>query len=492
MGTNKKTGNKNNQQNKTAPKTPGQAPAARPAAAASAAPAGNQRENVTVLTEEKLKTLAATDAAALAKKSGTLSPDKRIEAFSLLERTVINPPDPTLAFPQEIRKQTNMLVAIGTVVTLMDHCANGDDSFALTMQKVEYAPLISIAKEAGYEIKFPEIKALPVNEEGKVTLAAKDVKISKEEKKRLQEEKKIREGKAPELDPEKITSEEDLNAALNYMFVQKRSVGVTGVLMEGVEFMKKFRMHEASLAENADKAKAKFESYNTGDWLDDLFSHVRPSVFFGGIGRGMAEVVGREKNPIHAFTILRAAIKNKETGELPLGDQEIAYCVKSIITWYCKTNIEALEETNESLDPKANKKDIVANNNRINDLNNIIDIITNPATDCVDTLLENAGHHTFENSDQLTDECQRANSIVNGICESYYGKRLNSDDYKNLLENVQQYAGYVINLFRAPGETSKVYSLNNIVALEEYTKEEKDALKKAAKAEKDAQEQKNA
>ena len=159
-------------------------------------------------------------------------------------------------------------------------------------------------------------------------IPANKVKVPDETKKKLQEEKKIREGEKPELDPEKITSEEDLTKALTYMFVQQKGTRLTSTLLEGVDFMKKFRMHEASLAENADEAKAKFESYNTGDWLDDLFKYVQPSVFFTGIGRGMAECTAIAKDPIHAFCIFRDAIKNKETGEPVLSDQEIAYCAK--------------------------------------------------------------------------------------------------------------------------------------------------------------------
>ena len=107
-------------------------------------------------------------------------------------------------------------------------------------------------------------------------------------------------------------------------------------------------------------------------------------------------------------------------------------------------------------------------------------------------MLENVGHHTIEGTDQYTDECARANRIVNVVGRSYYGKQLSPNDYKNLYTNIQQYAGCIVNLFRNPGAKSKVYDLSNIKELEEYTEEEKKANLKAAKAEKEAQNSKNA
>ena len=488
MGKNTKAGKTDQQKKKTAPKAPGQAPAA--TAPENKGVNSDNHENVE--DAQVIEANAMNPGKILAnRRRGGLSPDATVQALDLAHRVFVEERDPDLQFPKETAIKVNKIVAVGILCTLADHATNGEDSFATVLNTQAYPSLASAAEDLGF--KIPDIKALPAGkEEGTVMIPANKVKVPEETKKKLQEEKKIREGEKPELDPEKITSEEDLTKALTYMFVQQKGTRLTSTLLEGVDFMKKFRMHEASLAENADEAKAKFESYNTGDWLDDLFKYVQPSVFFTGIGRGMAECTAIAKDPIHAFCIFRDAIKNKETGEPVLSDQEIAYCAKSIITWYCKVNIESNEKTIEGLDAKKNAKEIESCKNRIDYLNNIINIVTNPTTDNVDTLLENVGHHTIEGTDQYTDECARANRIVNVVGRSYYGKQLSPNDYKNLYTNIQQYAGCIVNLFRNPGAKSKVYDLSNIKELEEYTEEEKKANLKAAKAEKEAQNSKNA
>lgn len=408
-----------------------------------------------------------------------LSADGQVRLLDLARRTFVEEQDPDLQFPQAVRKNVNDIVAIGILCTFADHAANGSDSFALVLQSQAYPTLRAAAKAINLDL--PELKALPAGkEEGTVMLESSKVKIPDETKKQLKKEKEIREGAKPELDPEKITSEEDVKKALEYMFVSggKR---LPQLLTESIEFMKKFRLHEASQAENADEAKAKFESYNSGDWLDDIFSYFRPPVFFAGIGRGMATVAADKKNPVHSFIILRDAIKDKTTGEPALNDQETAYCAKSIMKWFCDTNIESNQKAIDNLDAKKNKAEIEKCEAQIQYYKNILDYITSPSSEEIDTLLENIGSTFDEGGHQLTTECQNANSIFNKICKSYYGKQLSDADYKNLGENIKQYGYHIINLFRSPGEQLTDCGLSYVSKLEERSAEEKEEIQKAAR-----------
>lgn len=453
------------------PKTPGKAPEVKK-------PEENTEETVE---EARVIATAMNPEKILGnKRRGGLSPDATVQALDLARRVFVEEKDPDLQFPKETAIKVNKIVAVGILCTLADHSVNGNDSFAAVLQTQAYPSLASAAEDLGF--KIPDIKALPAGKEkGTVMLDSKEVKIPTEVQEKLKEEKKIREAEKPELDPEKITSEDDLKKALEYMFITQGGRRLTGTLVDGIDFMKKFRMHEASLAENANEAKAKFEKYNSGDWLDDLFSYVQPSVFFTGIGRGMANVTLVEKNPIHAFIIFRDAVKDKETGNPVLSDQELAYCVKSIIKWYCSTNIESNNKAIEGFDEKKNAKDIEACNNRINDLNTILDYITNPSAEIADTLLDNIGSHFNEDGSALTPKCTAANAVFNQICKSYYGKQMSTANYKNLDTNIQQYAGCILNMFRDAGSQAANYKIGNIVDLEERTEEEKKEILKQAK-----------
>lgn len=472
----KKTENASEKQKKEvkAPKTPAQAP--KPAKKGENKTSGGEAETAEVVTIPQ----ASDPKNLVSRKHSGLSADGQVRLLDLAHRVFVEEQDPDLQFPQAVRVNVNRIVAIGVLCSFADHAANGDNSFAMVLQSQAYPALSAAAKDLNIEL--PELKALPAGkEDGTVMLESGKVKIPDETRKKLKEEKKIREGEKPELDPEKITSEEDVTKALQYMFLSSGGKRLPALLTESIDFMKKFRMHEASLADNADEAKARFESYNSGDWLDDVFSYFRPPVFFAGIGKGMATVTASKKNPLHAFIILRDAIKDKDTGKPVLEDQEIAYCVKSIVKWFCNTNIDSNQKAIDNLDSKKNKTEIEKCEAQIQYYNDILTYITSPSSEEVDNLLDNIGTSFDANGMQLTKDCQEANATFNRVCKSFYGKQLSDADYKNLTQNVQQYAGCILNLFRDPGSQLANYKLSNITDLEERSAEEREAMIKEAK-----------
>jgi hypothetical protein len=149
--------------------------------------------------------------------------------------------------------------------------------------------------------------------------------------------------------------------------------------------------------------------------------------------------------------------------------------------WYCNVTIASNKKSIEELDAKKNAKDIEACNHRIADLEKAFEYFTNPSFDDVISLLENIGSKFTEDGSALTPECQKANSIFNMVCKTYYGKQMSTAEYKNLDTNVQQYAGCIINMFREAGSDDKNYAISNITELEERTAEEKEAIIKEAK-----------
>jgi hypothetical protein len=485
--------NKSNKPVKGQAKTP-KKPGAAPAAAEQKKPGVETGKVDDAPTKEQVAAAVATKPEVLLQRpagSGALSADGKVRLLDLAHRVFVEETRPHLAFPQETQTSVNRIVAVGILCSIADHIVDGDDTFAQVMSEQGYPALAKAAEDLGF--KIPERKALPVNAEGQLVLNSNEVKIPAETKKQIKKEHEMRKEK-PELDPEKITSEEDLKKALEYMFVSGEK-SLPKLLTSGIEFMKKFRMHEASLAENATEAKAKFEARNSGDWLDDIFSYFRPPVFFTGIGRGMASVTEVEKSPIHAFIIFRDAIRDKETHEPVLNDQESAYCVKCIVKWFCNTNIASNQKSIDELDKKTNAEIIAKCKEAIEKYNKILDYITNPGAEEVEALPDNIGSHFDANGTALTTECQCANRIFNNICKSYYGKQLSDADYKNLVTNIQQRAGVIVNLFRSAGSQLVNYKESNITELEERTEEEKVAIRKAAKKaweERKSAEEKNA
>lgn len=456
-----------------APKTPKQAPKAAPKVENHKSEEVETPEVITVPQAAEVKNLTS-------RKHSGLSPDGQVRLLDLARRTFVEETDPELQFPQTVRKQVNDIVAIGIMCTFADHAANGDNTFAMVLQSQAYPTLSAAAKAIGFEL--PDVKLLPAGkEEGTVMLPSNQVSIPKDVKEKMKKEKEVREAEKPELDPEKLVSEEDVKKALEYMFVSSGGKRLPVLLTNAIEFMRKFRLHQAELAENTEEAKARFADYNSGDWLDDIFSYFMPPVFFMGIGRGMASVTDNEKSPIHAFTIFRDAIKDKESGEPVLDDQEIAHCVKSIVKWVCNTNIASNQKAIDNLDAKKNKTEIEKCEAQIQKYNDILAYITSPSSEEVDTLLDNMGTYFDEAGMQLATECQRANATFNRVCKTFYGKQLSDADYKNLATNVQQYAGYILNLFRDSGSQLASYKLANVTELEKRSDEEREQIVKEAK-----------
>ena len=474
MGKNNKAAQQLKKENKT-PQSPGKAPKT-PKVENTAT-----KQNSAPTEEQVITQVATKPETLLERPSGgsALSADGKVKLLDLARRTFVEETRPYLTFPQETQTTVNRIVAIGILCTIADHVVDGDDSFAHVMQQQGYPALVKAAEDLGF--KIPDIKALPANTEGKISLSAKQVEIPEETKEKIKKEKEISEGEKPELDPEKITSEEDLKKALEYIFIKGNEKSLPKLLTNAVDFMKKFRLHEASLAENATEARARFENYNTGDWLDDIFSYFQPPVFFNGIGRGMASVTEMEKSPVHAFIILRDAIRDKESGMPVLEDQEIAHCVKCIIKWFCNTNIKSNEKAVSELDEKKNKDVIVKCKEAIVKYNKILEYITNPSSIEADTLTDNIGSYFDSDGSQLTKECQDANRLYNKVCKSYYGKQISDIDYTNIATNIQQYVGCIINLFRDAGSQLVNYKYANITELEERSEEEKETLRKEAK-----------
>jgi len=444
---------------KGAPKAPAAAPQVKQP---------EQKKPETKKEEEKVTTVqdvATNPRVLMDRKRSGLSLDGQVRLLDLTRRVFVEETDPELQFPQPVRVKMNKIVAIGIVASLAEHSLDGTNEFAAILNRNGYPMLEAAAAEMG--IRLPKLAVLPAPEgkEDEVELRPNDLKISKETKDELKKEKAIREGETPELDPKKVDSDEEVTKALEYMFAKSRGKSLSENIHEAVGFMKDFRYNQASKAENAEEAKARYDTYTAGDWMDDMFGFFKPTVFYTGIGRGMCTVAFNEGNPVHAFLILRDALKNRETGKPEDSDTEVAYLVRSITKWVAKAMIESNEKAIEALDPKQNAKEIEHCKVAINNYNNAINCFVNPSFDLADNYLE--------------DDSDETAKITKSIIRSYYPLDTKPAEYKNFKENIQQRLGCIINLFRDPNSQSIAYKESNITELVKYTEEELAELKKA-------------
>lgn len=446
---------------KKAPKTPKAAPAVDTKPQTKTAPQAAAKE-------EPVTVSKAADEKNLLNRAGSgLSMDGQVRLLDLAQRHFIDQHDPDLQYPQPTRIAMNRAIGAGILATLAEHAERGENQYAAILQTTAYPALEQAATDMG--IKLPKMSSLPAPEgqPDAIVLTTDKIKVSKETKEQIKHEIEVKDSETPELDPTKITSEEDVTKALEYIFTATKGKSLSQTVSEAIEFIKNFRINQAKQAENAEEAIKNYDSYNSGDWLDDIFRYFKPTVVFKGIGNGIITVATSEENPIHAFLILRDALKDRKTGKPTFSDVDIAYLAKSIAKWVGGALIESNQKAIDNLDPKTNATEIEACKSGIARYEKAISFFTNPSSDIISRFIE--------------ADTEAAAKTVKHIVNSYYGVKTDISKYKNGMSNVKQHAGIILNYFADGGSENPNYCESNLSDLVEYTEEELAEIKKQKK-----------
>ena len=240
-------------------------------------------ETVVEKPEEKVNTTNITTKNMVGRVNSSLDANHRVDLLNLADDIFRKDPDAERKFTLEIRDSVNAIVAAGVVAALADESVYGTSTFSAVLNHAMYPQLVIAAKEMG--VTLPNVKALPVNEKDEVIVESDKIKVSKDAKKKLQEEHAI-EDKKPELDPVKVADmgEEALKEALQYLLiVGPKKTNIKNTLVSVVDFMRTYRMTMADKAENVAEAKLKYDGYTVDKWLMDAFSYVKPTFLLHGI-----------------------------------------------------------------------------------------------------------------------------------------------------------------------------------------------------------------
>lgn len=416
----------------------------------------------------------------------SLDANHRVDLLHLADDIFRKDPDAERKFSLEVRDGVNAIVAAGVVAAIADEAVYGNSTFSAVLNHTMYPQLVVAAKDMG--IALPNIKALPVDENGNVTVDSKEVKVSKEAKEKLTEEHAIEDEK-PELDPVKVASmsEEDLKKALQYLLiVGPKKTNIKNTLVSVVDFMRTYRMTMADKAENAAEAKLKYDDYTVDQWLMDAFSYVKPTFLLHGIGRGLITMASLDKSPISSFCILRKTLSDPETGQPVWDEQSIADAVKAIIYLVANNAIADEQKNLDALDKKAKDyKDVSEKyKNSIQHYKNILDYVTNPDPEIISSLIEKMDK----------DKDSVAIKIYGRIKDQYYPNSARGG-FKNMDYNIVQHAGIICNMFKPLADRDETYAEINLHDLVAYTTEEIKEMREAeakAAAEAKKEDSKNA
>ena len=402
-----------------------------------------------------------------------LDPNRRVDLLTSLTKVFHDDPEAAKRYNMtpEAVEGINQCTAIGLVTALAQEVALGENPFSRTMRPAVLEKISTAAKLIGVTINM---KALPApDEKGNVTITDKDVKVPTEVKKQLKEEKKTLEN-TPEMDINKINSEDELRTVLVYLLSQRKDYIVN--------IQKAISIYSAFL-EKQEKDSTK--GMTRIQLLNKLIKLVgKAPIVVTGIGNFLYSAIS-------AFCHLRNTVTDRKTGKCDMENEFIADIVRELILWAIdlkvdetKKGIESIKENIKVLskDKKKNEKAIEEQNKRIEVLkkniehhNSVAKFVIEPSIEPIETLLEKKGQKDM-------GACKMYKSLLDSL---YFGLDLTKYTTSSVNQNMIKQAGVITNMFRDPLAKIIGYTQGDVPELQEIeeTEESKEESKETPKEE---------
>ena len=387
---------------------------------------------------------------------------------------------------QDTVDKINEITAIGMVALLTNEISVAQTPFAIAMRRTQLESISEAARALGVDI---DTKMLPApNEQDIINVPSTAIKVPKETKKAMEEERTAAEKKVI-LDPTKIESKDQLKDSLLNILVKGNGNGNFYKKVEtAINFYESYLGIQANKSENKDELLASLKKKSRADLFSEI-AHLlgRCTFTISGMAKLLFEHTERTKNPVVAFCTLRDASLNEKNGMPQIEDSLVADIVKVLIRWYADSKIQ---ETNDCIegfkrdiellkkDEKKNAKAIEQGNQKLVNANNYIKGIEEvvsyanvPDREIVDSFAENYTNDKLEGY-------KFARMMGSKILHTYYPDVKAKDiDQENLIHNLKQYVGVIFNMFLPAMQQLVDFSETNITDL--VKTEEKPAEEKA-------------
>lgn len=417
------------------------------------------------------------------KSDGGLSPDSTVTLANLIQRRYVeNKAETVQKFGQPFLDGMNTVADALIVTTVIQQVVSTNTPFALLIKNSAYPQIQSLAKTFGVELPAVDKLALPQitskPNDGQLQLEFKPDMIPEDTKKRVLKEAAKASENAPELDPTKFKSNDDVAAAVTYLLSKRDDMknGIAKNLLSAIKVVKDYRYCEIESLNGTEKEEKKktLDSRTIGDWMTDMATFSEPTLIYETLGYAMVKTVVNEKCPVGAFLDARHIFTNK--GECAFTDDEISIIVKMLVNWYCTYSI--------------------AKNTDILNKKKLTDAAKNTAKAEIERC-KSALHFTsnFDNEiiksveDVFTAESSSvAKKLYYFTRGQYYGKEISGTknpeaEFENLLYNVCQRVGIIANLFKSVVDHNDDYSESNIHDLIKRPTENADSTKTEGESE---------
>lgn len=419
-------------------------------------------------------------------KNGGLDPNHRVDVLMGIKTYFKDDPNAAAntGVSQEAVDKINGIAAIGFVAALGDEIIMGTSSWAAKLRLTQIEAINSVNQLTGISI---DTKALPAPAaDGTVEVNSKNIKMTKETKAKLAEEKKVNEeaekkSKEYMSNPTLIENDDQLKEALGFQLVNKKIARPVERLLTTANFYRSYLTIKAQSAENKDAELARIKALTDAELLQDISTMVPPTFTNEGFGKYLCKCAKDAKSVIPAFGLFKRATINRETGVAKFTDVEVASLVRTLIIWNATSQIalisESIEDHNNNIkilskNAEANKAGIEKENEAIADCHemikvfqDIIGLATDPSFDLADGFIK---AYKDENDPLHND----AVVVYNSIVKTYYdGVEISELEHDTLLLNVQQHIGIILNYFTSDIVKREEYSEDNLVEFASETAE---------------------
>lgn len=299
-------------------------------------------------------------------------------------------------------------------------------------------PLQGMAEMLG--IKLALAKALPGSDDGQLAIDFNKSEIPEE----LAKDAGKTVTKVPELDPNKITTDEEIDEALTYLINKERNVATN--IVNTVEWYRTLRGLKET---NADK-KLALDEMTVGDWMNEIFSRINPVSLLKGLGSSVYVYTSQTGSPCMAHSVL-----HNHLAKAGWSEEQVAETVRALIN----ENFRLKQKDNKELTPESDKA--------------ISAIISNLGEEYIDKLFADWGINLegVEESkkNQLENDRKIARMVLGSIKTNFFSK-----DESPTPDELRLKVGQIINLYRDPASRLAAYCQSSIIS----PKEEKPADKK--------------
>lgn len=402
------------------------------------------------------------------KKTGELSPDSSVTLANLIQTRYINNAQESIEkYGKPFVDGMNTVVDALVVTTVIQQVVSTNTPFSLLIKNSAYPQIQSLAKT--FNITLPSLEKLTLpgsSADTQLSLEFKPDDIPTEVKNQVKKENDAAKT-VPMLDPNKMTGDEDVKKALDYLLSKRDNKNaLANNLLACVKLVKDYRYAECNKPEFAKIKEERIktlDSRNIDDWLEDLATFSEPTIVYKTLGYTMCKSIVNDKCPMGAFFTLRSIFTTK--GECSFKDEEIALIVKTLVKWYTSFTKAAKKTTLEGKITDVIKKECeeeIA----------FCDEALHYLTQFDDSIVESIPDALKADSDAVTKKLYYITR------SQYYGKDISGlkspeTEFENLIFNVTQRVGIVANLFRTISEQNTEYDETKISPLVKSESNEK-------------------